>query len=482
MKKINLLSFMKKKIMAQSDKKLFVRSALTIIAISVLSGSTLTYKSNETQAWLGCVVCSIGCIPGEPILATEAMDLEEDIIWEGVFENNFDDHLDEEQGWIVRSFYNKFWRKAVSELTHYLTAFGMYQVEMVGMFFDAKHNLETQRLFFQLQAEAHKDYQPSDDFCWFGTNARSLAASESRARLNMIALSENGLQRQIGYKGSASGDDTEKDKNVRWNQFITTYCDPKDNGWNDAQTGLDLACDRDGSGGSTATGATDRSRVNRDIDFTALIEEPRTLNFDMTSFSPARALTSDEEDVIAMSNNLYGHQSPTRRFSLQEIKDKEDLAGQSQKHYMDLRSVIAKRTVAQSSYNAIVAMKSSGTNGDTTAPTQPNVGRYMSSIMKELMPTGTPDAEIIKIMGNNPSYYAQLEVLGKKIYQNPEFFANLYDKPANVARKSVAMKAVDLMLDRALFESELRQEMILSVLLSSKLKEKFKSIDVELKK
>ena len=84
------------------------------------------------------------------------------------------------------------------------------------------------------------------------------------------------------------------------------------------------------------------------------------------------------------------------------------------------------------------------------------------------------------MLGENPSYYAQLEILAKKIYQSPDFYANLYDKPANVERKSVALKAIELMLDRAIYESQIRQEMTMSVLLSSRLRNTFRDINQEL--
>ena len=41
----------------------------------------------------------------------------------------------------------------------------------------------------------------------------------------------------------------------------------------------------------------------------------------------------------------------------------------------------------------------------------------------------------------------------------------------NVKRKKAALNAIELMLDRAIYESELRHEMILSVLLSSNLED-----------
>ena len=64
-----------------------------------------------------------------------------------------------------------------------------------------------------------------------------------------------------------------------------------------------------------------------------------------------------------------------------------------------------------------------------------------------------------------PSYYAQMEILTKKLYQNPNFYANLMDKPTNVKRTLTAMKGVELMQNRDIFESLQRQEMLMSLLL-----------------
>ena len=143
---------------------------------------------------------------------------------------------------------------------------------------------------------------------------------------------------------------------------------------------------------------------------------------------------------------------------------------------MALRSVAAKRSVAENSYNAIVGMKSAGTS-DAKNDGGPNTGEFLGSVLKEL---GVPDNEIYVLIGEQPSYYAQLEILAKKIYQNPDFYSNLYDKPANVKRKSVALKAIELMLDRAIFESQLRQEMAMSVLLSSRLRPNFRDVNKEM--
>ncbi|MGH1403884.1 MAG: hypothetical protein ACRBDL_06540 [Alphaproteobacteria bacterium] len=454
---------------------------LVFALVFMLSGSFIT-MCGQKKAEAFCTPC-ISCLILDPAATVFLLNIMEDSFWEPLIRDNITDHMNSEINWIVDDFFDDYVFYALAELTEYLGAFGMLQVQIVGDFFDAKHYLETQRLYFKLHAEAHKDYHPSDDFCWFGTNARSLASTDNRARLATIALSNMDLQRQLGFIGSSSALSKGDDKKNRWNRFVNTYCDPKDNNWINAGTGLDLACDRDGLGLGAGVGATDRARVNRDIDYTALIDEPRTLeevNFlDQSGAGNANVLTNAEEDVMAMSANLYGDGTPTRRLS-RELFAAEATSETATALYMDLRSVVAKRAVAQNSFNALVAMKSEGTNGDSAAPLQPNTGRFVGAIIRDLMPAGMTDAQIFGIMGENPSYYAQLEVLGKKIYQNPDFFANLYDKPANVARKSVAMKAISLMLDRALFESELRQEMLLSVMLSSELSKRHKVIDRDL--
>ena len=64
-----------------------------------------------------------------------------------------------------------------------------------------------------------------------------------------------------------------------------------------------------------------------------------------------------------------------------------------------------------------------------------------------------------------------MEVLTKKLYQNPVFFTELYDKPVNVLRKRAAIRAIGLMQDRDLYNSLLRSEAVLSVALETMLTE-----------
>lgn len=94
---------------------------------------------------------------------------------------------------------------------------------------------------------------------------------------------------------------------------------------------------------------------------------------------------------------------------------------------------------------------------------------YMKALMMEFGITdensdGDVHDEIDAMLGERPSYYAQMEVLTKKIYQSPNFYTNLYDKPTNVARIGASIDAITLMNQRDRYESMLRQEMLSALL------------------
>src|SRR5690606_36449334 len=133
------------------------------------------------------------------------------------------------------------------------------------------------------------------------------------------------------------------------------------------------------------SGGGNTERINIDVDFTRLIEEPRTLE---VSFSEgASSSTDDEEDVIALASNLYGHKPLSRVASGQILANEE-----AQNMYLALRSVAAKRSVAENSFNAIVGMKSEGSSD--VSGNAPKTREFLASIMKEL---GVPEDEIYDV-------------------------------------------------------------------------------------
>lgn len=368
--------------------------------------------------------------------------------------------------------------KALAMMTEQLSAVMMQQVEIIGAFLDAKMQLETERKQQELMARAHKDYHPSEQVCRFGSFVKSLANTESKSETDKRALNKILMNRILGFQDISSAEGPNIDIPARLQHFSTIYCNPRDN--ND---GLDQLC-------STLTAATpvQRERFNKDVDFFRTLEGKLTLNTNFVDGS----LTNDEEDIIALAENLYMPES-------YGIISEADLIGTSDtsnvynqlhsgalaQHY-NSRSFAARLNVAQNSFINIVGMKSSAPAGVATAAVgawPPNIiappppataltedtgWSFMKSLMREF---GVADAEIQQYLGERPSYYAQMEVMTKKIYQSPNFYTNLYDKPANVDRIGASIDAITLMSQRDRFESSLRREMLTSLLIEDALKD-----------
>ncbi len=354
--------------------------------------------------------------------------------------------------WIIRTFFEQHVLPAMMLFAEQITAMAMHQVMIVGTFLDAKHQLETQRLFQQLMAEAHKDYHPSEGMCTFGTAMRSLAASDRNTDLTAIAFSARGQQRELLSGNSIAANGQTSDYLSRIAQFREIYCNQSDNAGN-----LNELCPNP---------SDDLGRTDNDINFTNLVDGPLTLQLDFTPEGDpdhaenlhANNVSADEEDLLALTANLYAHKvAPTVSQSF--VADMNGaVIPQGTINYMNVRSIAAKRSVARNSLVSIAAMKAQG-----EAQVQP----YLYAIMREM--GISDDEEIEEYLGERPSYYAQMEVLTKKLYQNPVFYTELYDKPANVDRKTVAMQAIELMQRRDMYRSVLRSEATLSVMLETAL-------------
>lgn len=422
----------------------------------------------------------------------------------------FDDDLAAFEDWMVDSWLEQHIIPAMGLMANQMGAVGMQFTQAIGSFLDAQNQLETHQLIQKLKHVVHRDYQISEGMCAFGTNVRSMAASDTLSDLNASALSSAMLDRQVGVYLMSGSQSVGQDLKGRWDTFIRKNCNPRDNNrirsysgafLETAESGLALACDHDGAGGSSTMGAEESERYNKDIDYPRLIEEPRTLEVDFSNdsldnagaFGGLAVIAGDEEDVLAMSKNLYGHNVLSRTLSRKALASSDTAV----RLYMGLRAVAAKRSVAQYSFSAIVGLKSRGSTLGVVPSDMPPVGvtlggytlfpnaAYMAAIMREIFPvtnnnttviedcdpTGGPvnNACIYKLIGMRPSYFSQLEIMAKRIYQNPDFYAQLYESAANVERKKVAMRAIELMVDREIYESQLRKEMVVSVLLASRL-------------
>lgn len=369
---------------------------------------------------------------------------------------HFNEEFNDWEQYLINVFFRQHLLPALMYMTNQIVAVSMHQMLAVGMFFDAKHQSEVQDLFRKKLIEAHRDYQPSLGMCVFGTNVRSLADASRRTDVTANVLAQRSLERQLGSRDVAAAEGPHIDKESRLEQFRTRYCDIHDDGG-----ALEQLC---------TSSSVPAETVNKDIDFTRTVNRAKTLEIDFTDAGPP---TDDEQDVIALANNLYSH-DVFMRIPESAFMFGTRFTSPYRDELLDVRSIITKRSVAENSYNRIVAMRSQGSPDPTVGPlNSENTAEYMTLIFQEL---GVPDNEIAQMLGGvddgepvRPSYYAQMDVLTKKILQNPSFFVDLYDKPANVERKSTTLQAIKNMQDFDTLESYLRIEAMLSVLLETKL-------------
>jgi len=352
------------------------------------------------------------------------------------------DEITKHRHWISEDFAIKWFIPELMILTQNMSAVAHDHAAAIGRLIDAKNQLETQKSIELMKFKAYKKYQPSETFCWFGTNIRNLHSAEAKANINTNALNHHALTRQVGEKNTSGAGSKTEDFAARWKNFTTNYCNVKDNNYSSNTTGLALAC---------TEGSAPVERQNLDLKYTQLIETQSTLDIDLTK-EPTSLMA---KDIMALGTNLYGSDALTRAIGFMSTEA-------AQKNYLALRSIAAKRNVAQASYNAIIGLKSKGSDNSTK--------KFLAELIKGV--GGDPQE-----LDDHPSYYAQLEILAKRIYQNPHFYTNLYDTPDNIARKSAALKGIELMLERAISESEARQEMLMSVLLASHLNPQFKAAD-----
>ncbi|MCK5284122.1 MAG: hypothetical protein KAJ86_00900 [Alphaproteobacteria bacterium] len=351
-------------------------------------------------------------------------------------------------------------------MTEQFSAIMLQQVAIVGMFFDAKIQLETQREFQKLQAEAHKDYHPSEQMCQFGSFIKTIAKTEEKAKHDKAVINKYLMNAYSNTTDSTTSGIYAGDVRSRIYQFRHVYCDPQDN-----NNGLDDFCGYE-QNDDLKIGAQNPERMNKDINFPRTVWSPLTLDVDFTNNEKKdnkKEKEEEEEDILALSRNLYW-QHPLNMIAKTNF-DKHNNVKEYDSSYMNSRQLMAVKNIAHNSLAHLVSMKAKTNSKDSDS----NGPSFMKALMRDF---NLSDDDINGLLGEYPSYYAQMDVLTKKIYQNPNFYTNLYTKPANIDRISVSMEAIKLMQLRDQFKASLRREMLTSLMVEEELRSHHKKITV----
>lgn len=347
--------------------------------------------------------------------------------------------INKHEDFLVNKFWKDFFEPALSVMANQINSGLTQQTAQLGSFLEGQNNIEKRRVLQELSADTAKNYLPSEQLCRFASLGLSLSSSEENARANRLLMMERSQNRQLGEPNTVSASGDTADKTGRAVKRASRTCDPAANGGRSAAT-----CVNEGD-----------ESINADIDFTKTFDSKPTLdvNFVETKTAP----TADEQDITMLADNLFGSDL-FQRPEVGSLKP-SSAVNDARIAVMDMRAIIAKRSVAENSFNALVSMKSRGSGINGNSPTGST--SFIAGILKEL---DIKDKEALAYLGKAPSYDAQMEVLTKKVYQSPSFYVNLMDNPANIERQYAAMQSFGLMQQRDIFDSILRSEMILSLI------------------
>lgn len=326
------------------------------------------------------------------------------------------------------------------DMTAQFTALMIYQLKQVGAYFDGRMQLEAQRSLQKQHALAQQSYTPSQALCRIGSQARTVKQAMEQSRAVAHAINRQLLTRETSsqIEDSVAADN---DFTTRLQQFRTTYCHPADLTGN-----MRVLCE----------GPPPAERRNLDINYTRLVNNRLTLPLD---FEPGNASPgATEQDVMALAKNLYAHDlMPT-------LTDEDLLKRHVQDDVMAIRSIHAMRGIARNSFAEIVGMRAHNP-------------QHSDQFIHTILSAANVDAgRALEILGEQPSYFAIMEVLTQLAYLDPQFYVDLYETPENVTRMRTALRAIKMAQNRDRYESAIRKEVMISRILEARLRDKQEDI------
>ncbi|MGH1456391.1 MAG: hypothetical protein ACRBDI_06390 [Alphaproteobacteria bacterium] len=430
---------------------------------------------------------------------------------------------------------------AINSMTTQISAAMVQQTMMIGSFMDASMQMTVQRKIQELQARAHKDYHPSEQMCRFGTFMRSVATSERKSEVDKRTLNRILMDKYLGGEHSSTGGGPATDSKAIIARYADLHCDSRDN--NDATAAIcedtaDTQAAREqrnkdidytrtlagkltldinfADGFSTSAANTmssdehDLLAMARNLYFPDSFEVPKKDEIEVTTVSPhfdSRSYAAKMNVAHTSFVNIVGMKSSApvgRPTATTTTTPAPPLFGTGVNTEPSTQFPGTPAPQQQTPpYTTRPAASTATQPSMTTDPLLDTTGNprqlpegwrvlnedsgwaYMKALMMEFGITdengdGNVHDEIDRMLGERPSYYAQMEVLTKKIYQNPNFYTNLYDKPANVERIGASIDAITLMNQRDRFESMLRQEMLSAVLVEEALKLHVENVNTQI--
>lgn len=326
----------------------------------------------------------------------------------------------------------------LQNMTKQFSAVMMQQAQIIGSFFDAQLQLAQQRENQKRMAEARTEFQPGEQLCRFGSFTKSLASSSQYANYTSQALSTMAMNRFSNRANTASAIGPGVDSQSRWDVVMNENCDPTS-----SNGALSSTCNNDNP-----------DRIHRDINYASTMGNALTLDIQ----GPEGGYGGEAmQDLVTLGQNLYWP-NVYNRIGVSEF-DKGTEAAQ------EARRIVALTNVAYDSFARLAGMKAAYTPAEGAGS-----GDHMKAMMREF---GLSDEDITQTIGENPSYYAKLDVLTNKMFQNPQFYTDLYGSNANNVRTAAAISAINSInlqnYRKSLEKTELMNSLILELLLKEEI-------------
>lgn len=343
----------------------------------------------------------------------------------------------------------------------------MAQVAAVGGLLDGYMLNKTVRRMQILSAETAQRHMPSVNMCQFPTLGKSLARTSFGARANTQVFAKIMQDYDLQHVDSAGSMLSNHQMRDYITKFREHYCHEDQNG----PDGLERFC----TGGGVA-----KDRVNNDVNFPYFFSTRMGNNVDFldaddpvdnqnSAGDGVQELTNGEIDLMRLTANLYD--SNIHKFK-QSLYTSED----APRALMNIRSLQAIRNVAKNSFAVLVGNRS----GSSSFATK---NQYVQNVLLSMGVANNADALTYYGIDNNNgfSYDGIMEVLTKKIYQDPAFYINLYDNPENVMRQKASIKAIQLMQGWDIVKALHRREMLLAMILELKLRKQQRFVEINTK-
>jgi hypothetical protein len=351
------------------------------------------------------------------------------------------------------------WGKDLYSLTREFGTQMLLQAAAVGAILDGYVSVVFQREMQVLAAESAHRYTPSVSMCKYPSVGKSMARASFAARAQSQIFAKYMQDYDMKHADSAGAMLSNHRDADYIQKFRTRYCNAQQNGTD----GLKKFC---------AGAGANKQHVNHDINFPyffSTLQGNKVNLIDAADLTDAasngnQSLSDGEVDLFLLTHNLFN--SNIRQYPESIIKTTE-----GERAITDLRSLQAIRNVAKNSFATLVGNRASGSslgNNDQILQILQTVGATNVSENYGLSDKG------------GVSYDAIMEALTKKLYQDPAFYANLYDSPENVVRQKAAIKAIQLMQGWDVVKALHRREMLLSMLVEVKLRKKQRRIEVNM--